>query len=494
MTQRQNYSLLLLLLASVVMNLVYTPYYNPLSCDTEVYRYVSLVMKKGGVPYRDVFDHKPPLIYFISYTGLFLGGWLQWIFNTLLAVLATLLFYRLGKKYRLAFPWLLPLLFNLMLRDFLICGTGGNTREYTTVLTLIFFCVLMGEQRWRYYILGFLAGLIFFFQQDQIFALIPFFIYALIRKEDIPLHHRIFGSAAGGLLVAAPIVLYFALNHALTPFWRDAFGFNFGWYTTAIKSSFGDHFRRVKQVLDAGNYEVPFLVAVSLGVGSLMWRSSNKRLVLTSLAAVILSISPEFMGGRGTMGTFYHYYLPLSATLCILLFCVFAFIKEPFLQERKAMGIFGVLVCTSVSYTFLQHITHLVPRKENHVVASPELVYLRQHPPGDYQLYEFGNHNYVCAYNEFRILAPSTWIYHHFWHFYANWDKDLSILGSIEQDLLRHRTAYIIDAITDPVEEFHDPAAFTSWRSFLLENYQQVPLTDTTGVTLWKWKELVNKE
>jgi len=492
MMQRQQYSLLLLLTGVVVLNLPYIPYYNPLSCDTEVYHYVSLVMKRGGIPYRDVFDHKPPLIYFVSYTGLFLGGWLQWLINTLLAMVATFLFFRLGKKYRLAFPWLLPLLFNLMLRDFLICGTGGNTREYTTVLMLIFFCVLMGEHSRRYYILGFLAGLIFFFQQDQVFALIPFFIYAFTRREDIPLRYRILGPAAGGLLVAAPVILYFAFHRSLTPFWRDAFGFNFGWYTTAVKSSFGDHLRRVKQVLDAGNYEVPFLVAMTLGISALVWRSSNKRLVLASLAAVVLSISPEFMGGRAQMGGFKHYYLALSSSLCILLFVVFAaFTEEPFLLGRKVMGIFGVLVCTSPAYTFLQHITHMTPRRENIVAVSPELDYLRQHPPGDHQLYEIGDHNYLYANNELRVLAPSVWVYN-FWGLYKDWDKDQAILRSIQQELLRYRTTYIINCSRNAASLMKEPV-IGAWDDFLKKYYQQVPLTDTTGVTLWEWKGAPDK-
>ncbi|MBN9379633.1 MAG: hypothetical protein J0H74_02630 [Chitinophagaceae bacterium] len=491
--QRPNYNLVGLLAASVVLNLPYTPYYNPLHCDTEIYRYVALVIKKGGVPYRDVFDHKPPLIYFINYTGLFLGGWLQWLINTLLAMLATLLFFRLGRKYRLAYPWLLPLLFNLMLRDILICGTGGMTREYTTVLLLIFFCVMMEEGRWRYYVLGILTGLTFFTQQEQVLALAPFFAYAFIRKDDhIPVGQRILGSVSGALLVTLPIILYFAFHHALEPFFRDAFGFNFGWYTTAIKSSFGDHLRRIKLVLDAGNYELPFLVAMTLGIGALVWfRSNSKWLIATSLAAVVLSISPEFMGSRGWIGgafAFYYYYIPLSASLSILLFSVFAFTEEPFLREKKAQGIFGILVCTSLCYTTLQHDTHLTPKKKHAVIASPPLNYLRQHPPGDYQLYELGNPGYVYAYNEFRILAPSKWVYHHFWETYKDWDKDQAILRSIEEDLLRHQTTYVIDFNTERAPSFLDPAAHAIWRSFLLEHYQQVPLKDTTGVILWKWK------
>jgi len=485
---RQNYILLLLLAAVTVLNIPFTPYYDLLSCDTETYRYVALVMKKGGVPYRDVFDHKPPLIYFISYTGLFFGGWLQWFVNTLLAMVATFLFFRLCRRYRLPYPWLLPLLFNLMLRDFLICGTGGNTREYTAVLTLIFFCVLMGEQRWRYYLLGFLAGLIFFFQQDQVFALIPFFIYSFIRREDnVSLRHRILDPAAGALLATAPIILYFALNHSLVPFWRDAFGFNFGWYTTAIKSSFGDHLRRVKQVLDAGNYEVPFLVAVVLGISALVFRSNNKRLILASLAAVVLSIIPEFMGGRGygPNGNFPHYFLPLSASVCILLFLVFVFTEEPFLQGKRAMSVFGVLVCISVGYTSLQHITHMTPRKEDSVVASPALDYLRQHPPVDYQLFEFGDHKYLCANNEFKALAPSEWVYG-FWRIYKDWDKDHAILLSIQENLLRHRTTYVIDCTRIPALQYKEPVTGI-WHAFL-EKYYQPVLTDTTGVTLWRWK------
>jgi hypothetical protein len=445
-------------------------------------------MLKGGVPYRDVFDHKPPLIYFISYLGLFLGGWLQWLFNVFLTLLASLLLFRLGRKYRLAYPWVPPLLFNLMLHDFLICGAGGITREYSAILLVIFFCLAIGRHRWRYYLLGFIAAFTFFLQQEELFALLPFLVYAFMRRENkISPGRRIMELAAGGFLVTAPVILYFAWHHALAPFWKDAFGFNFGVYTSTFSESLGGHLKRAKRVLDAGNYEVPALVIMTLGIASLAFRNSNKRLVLAALATVPLSIFPAFMGGRGGMGDFHDYYLPLSASLSILLFVVFAFTEESFLRERKAQGIFSILVCTSLSYTFIQHITHLTPVKKHPVVSSPELAYLRQHPPGDYQLYEFGDHEYVYAYNEFRILAPSVWVYHHLWALFDNWDSDRSILHSIEQDLLRHRTTYIIDCTGNPALQFKEPV-IGIWHAFLEKYYQQVPLEDPRGVTLWKWK------
>ena len=488
MMNRRDYTLLFLLAACVIINLPYIPYYNPLSCDTETYRYVSLVMQKGGVPYRDVFDHKPPLIYFLSYTNLFLGGWLQWILNTCFAGVATFLLYRLGKRYRCPRSWIVPLLFNLMLHDFLIIGTGGITREYTSILLVIFFYVMMGTHRLRWYVLGVLMASTFFLQQEQVLAFVPLLIYVLFgRSTDKTFGRRIMELAAGGVIVTVPIILYFALHHALQPFWRDAFGFNFGWYTTTFKETFGDHIKRVKRVLDLGNFEVPTLVILTLGISSLVFRHSNRRLLLAVLAAVPLSIIPAFMGGRGGMGDFHDYYLPLSASLSILLLTVFAFTEEPFLHTGKAQLLFGILVCTSLSYTFLQHITHLTPTRKNQIVDSPELNYLRQHPPGDYQLYEFGDHQYLCAYNEFRIQAPSIWVYHHLWALFDKWDEDHAILRSIQDDLLRHKTMYIIDCSPNPALQFRQPV-LGLWHAFLEKYYEQVPLEDSTRVGLWKWK------
>ncbi len=59
----------------------------------------------------------------------------------ILVLLATGLFFKPASDTSLPFPWLLPLLFNLMLRDFLITDGIGMTREYTTIFQLIFFCV-----------------------------------------------------------------------------------------------------------------------------------------------------------------------------------------------------------------------------------------------------------------------------------------------------------------------------------------------------------------
>jgi hypothetical protein len=484
---RENYSLLFLLAAALLLSTFYIPAYNPLLGDKEIYRYVGQLIGKGGLPYRDVFDHKPPLIFVLYWASLLIGNWGLWLIDTIITLLATGLFFRVARKYRLPFPWLLPLLFNLMLRDHLICYGMGMTREYTALLMLLFFCVLMSRQKQRFFFLGFLCGLTFFMQQDQVLQLIPFFFYAFRSRDKQPLFRRIFSTGIGFLSVALPVIVYFAVNHALGWFWRDAFAFNFGWYTTAMKESLGDHLRHAKHVLDYGNYEPVALVSVILGLCALYFRNRNKPLVLAALIAAFLSVSPEFMGGRSAASDFTHYYLPLAATLPILLFCVFAFTDAPLLQDPAAMAVYGFLVCASLTYTALQHGTHLVPAKNDISVTTPPMQYLRQHRPGDYQYYNFGNIIFDHAYNEFGILAPSPWVYQHFWKLFTQWDEDHTILHSIGQDLLRHRTTFIMDN-SDHEPAFLDTAAASWWHAFLRENYQPVIVCDSNRVTLWKYK------
>ena len=352
---------------------------------------------------------------------------------------------------------MLPLLFNLMLRDFLICDGIGMTREYTALFQLLFFCVIWGKYRYRDFLAGLLCALVFFMQQDQVLFLLPFLIYTLLSNDPAPLLYRLLRLGAGFGTILIPIIVYFAWHHSLSYFWEDAFQFNFAWYT-AQKKSFGDHFRTVKHVLDASNYELPFMIATTLGVGALFLQSRKKGLLIAALAGVALSLSAEFLGARPQEADFGYYFVPLAASLPILLLPVFAFSEDKILRNGKAQLIYGFLLCCSLSYTALQHATHLTPRSETPLMQLPALTIICANTtPADYQLYTIGNTGFIYAYNEFRILSPSRWIYHHFWKWYDRWDADQTILHSIGADLLRYHTRYIWMDYNE-VSRFRNPA------------------------------------
>jgi hypothetical protein len=491
---KRNIGLWFALAASLLLSRMYLPAYNVISGDKEIYRYIGRVILKGGVPYRDVFDHKPPLIYFLNAAEILLGGdWAQWTIDAILALLATGCFYGVCRRHRLPFPWLLPLLFNLMLRDHLLCLGMGMTREYTAMLLLIFFSVTMTKSRFRFYILGLLGGLTFFTQQDQVLALLPFSLYAFLPREDnAPLGRRLGASAAGFATVTLPVLLYFAVNHSLDSFWQDAFLFNLGPYTHTLKESNWDHWRKIKATLDQGNYEMAAMVSMTIGVGALFFRHANKRLLVLSLLAVFLSISTEFMGGRDLRPMIYdmgftHYFLPLSASLPILLFVVFAFTEEPVLRDAKVQALFGVLLCASLAYTDIQHGLNLRLREtRNFTASSPVVKHLLQRRPGDYQYFAFFNDDATYVYNQLGTIGPGRFVYQHMYILYDNWDADHRLLKEIEQSLLQHQTHYVLDY--GFAKYFRDQSAFAEWHSFLLQYYVPVDIKDAPYAILWKWK------
>jgi len=490
MSYRLNYGLFFVLGASLLLSFAFCPPFDLIGNDKEFFKYTGMAILKGQVPYRDFFDHKTPVIYFINAAGAFLGPWGLWLINTVCAGVITWLFYRLCLQYRLTYPWLLPLLFNLMIRNNLVSSGMHLTREYSTFFVMLFFCVMMGKYRYSYFLLGLLTALTFFTQQDQVLLLIPLLLYVFLEgKTDTPFI-RFSRLSAGFLSITALIFLYFAYNRSLGCFWQDAFQFNFSYYIRE-KKSLWDHFRTIKRVLDNINFEVPFMTALVLGISSLFLQNKKKPLVIAAILALLLSMSSELLGGRyeglALPMDFGFYFLPLSATVCILLFMVFAFAGNRILTDGNAQLPYALLLCAGLTYSDLQHFTNLRRRKDQPQANRAELLFLRHQKLTDYQLYIMLDEAYAYYYNELKILSPSPWLYQQFWLWYSNWDKDQRLIQGIGRDLLRHNTTYVL---SDPkiVDEMRIPSNRDWWMAFLREYYEPVIVPGNQYTILWKRK------
>jgi hypothetical protein len=488
----RRYTFPLLATASLLLSFCYCPRYDVGISDKEIFTYCGWAITKGLVPYRDFIDHKPPLIYFAHWLGLLSGGvWGLWTLNAGLALLATFFLFDTCRRCKAPFPWLPPLLFNLMLRDNLISEGTNLTREYTAFFYIFFFCLLLSNYRYRHFGMGLLAGLTFFMQQDQLFPLLPFFVYVLFPIDRGAAQKRIFSIAAGFLSVAIPLIVYFAIHGALLDFWQQAFLFNMHTYTAQPKS-FGDHFRSIKRVLDAGNYELPFMISLIMGLTALVWKGEKKGLILAALAGMLLTMSPEFLGGRfnghAAVIDYVYYFLPLSASVAVLVAVVFIFGDKYLPRPSIARLPIVVLLIASLGYTVLQHGTHLPRRDQDPYLNTPERQYLRAYPPGNYQLFIMQEEDLIGCYYEFRILAPSRWIYQHFWSWYDNWDADGRIFRSIGQDLLDHHTTYVL-VNTEKLATFRNQRDYDWWMNFMKAHYRQLDLPDHPHSRLWMLKD-----
>lgn len=98
--------------------------------DSSVFSYVARVILNGGMPYRDAFDHKGPLIYLINVVGLLISDWKGiWVIEVVTLFSTFFIMYRIARLF-VSRIWSLLIL----LTSSCLLGTfykGGNlTEEY----------------------------------------------------------------------------------------------------------------------------------------------------------------------------------------------------------------------------------------------------------------------------------------------------------------------------------------------------------------------------
>jgi hypothetical protein len=210
------------------------------SRDSGVFLYVGWRILNGELPYLNVWDHKPPVIYYLDAFGLSLtpdSTWGVWWIEVLFLFAAAALLYALVKRLFGLFPAILTSFFWLFTLIYILDG-GNITEEYPLVmqfgaLLLFFISERNGKYGWRGFLIGFLAGLAFFTRQTSIGIFLAIGIYLLVarlwKRDFRRLAYELLPMLAGGLLVVALIAIYFKANGALGLLWNNAFVYNFAY-------------------------------------------------------------------------------------------------------------------------------------------------------------------------------------------------------------------------------------------------------------------------
>jgi 4-amino-4-deoxy-L-arabinose transferase-like glycosyltransferase len=234
-----------------------SPWNMPLTYrDSGVFLYAGWRILNGEIPYRDFWDHKPPVIFYINALGQLITNhsrWGVWLLEFLVVCLAAYIGFRLVRKFLDTYPAVFSLFLWLLTLAFVIEG-GNLTTEYALLfqfaaLWMIYDSDKPGFPNWRWFLVGILGGLAFFTKQTTIGIWIAIVLYLTIQR----LYSRqakhwikeIVIIAAGGLMICAGVVMFFALNGALERFWSAAFQFNF-----VYSSSIGGIGDRLKPILE----------------------------------------------------------------------------------------------------------------------------------------------------------------------------------------------------------------------------------------------------
>ena len=316
--------------------------------DSGIYLYIGREVLNGKTIYRQVWEHKPPFIFYINALGLLLGkgsGWGVWgievafLFSTLL-----LSFLTLRRKVQPIASLLLTMAAFLTSFQYM---SGNFTEEYALLFqAAILFIFLSNQFREKeltnYFTIGLLTGIVFNIKQTYIDVTIAIGILMLIEMfvEKRWINIKSIAYLGVGFLIPSVIVLFvMAHNGVVRDWWQTAFIYNFAY------SDIGPS-ERVKALTDIFriNSKYPFFVLTFLAwIGSLIYlgvasfahmikffssRNGKRVSLFGAIFFTLLLLAGKFMGTQPGLGMIESIVLSLAG-LCLSLFLFFSFFVKP---------------------------------------------------------------------------------------------------------------------------------------------------------------------
>jgi len=321
--------------------------------DAGVFLYVGDQVLNGGIPYLDVWDHKPPVIYFINAFGLLVGGgsvWGVWLLEFLALYSAALVGFVLMRRAFGVLPAVVATVV-WVLSIGLLHTYGNLTEEFAlplifAVLYLFWEAEKRGSYHWRGFLIGALAAVCFLLKPNVVSVPLSIGILLLIafgsrrwRSAAANLSTVVLGAAC----VVAAVLVYLAANNALSAFVEQVVRYNLVYPTTTLYSKLDSLFVGLSALSRSG-LAVIGLAAWVAGV-LLVWRrredvQSVKPLLYVCLIALPLEFLLTAILGR-PYTHYYYAWLPVLAVL-VAFFCYY--VMTGFAPAVKAFKVGRVVV------------------------------------------------------------------------------------------------------------------------------------------------------
>lgn len=290
--------------------------------DSGVFLYFGWRILNGAIPYRDIWDHKPPMIFYINALGLFLANnsrWGVWLLEVTALFFAGYFCFKLISKVFGKFAAVIGLIiWFLTLPSFFY---GGNlTTEYTLPLQFAslwaFYKLLHNDKKILWFLIGIMGGVAFFTKQTAIGVWLAIFIFQILLNlkpacwKKLMTEMAIYG--AGFMSVLVVWVLLFALNGSLASFWQDAFLYN-----TSYINSISGFWPKIQLLYANIKYQFPphlpqFILAgfiIGLILMTIPKLRNDKRNTLIGLLMLDLFFELIFIGLSGR--NYQHYFMTM---------------------------------------------------------------------------------------------------------------------------------------------------------------------------------------
>jgi len=331
--------------------------------DINIYFTIGKGIWFDKVIYKDLFDHKGPLIFFIygigylisntSFLGMFIIQVLVQFIGLYFSYLTLKLF--LNRNLSLILALLVPL-FVLVYN-----GNGGAAEEFIFVFQVISFYYFLhyfkkdnAEHPPKYM---FIHGIMFSFAFYIKFNLVILWFFPIILIQLFILYKQLYSNfianvlnfISGFLLITLPLLIYFYFNNALIDFWNSYFQFNFIYGELKISSVkdyvLGITVQIIREII--GHYIIYSFII--LGILFFVF-SSVLKLKIGRLIILLSSVTSIFVivSTRVLLDYYLVPFLVFSLTGCI---CFGLLLEKKISADiRKPFFMIAFLVCILIGF------------------------------------------------------------------------------------------------------------------------------------------------
>lgn len=369
--------------------------------DSEVYMYTASQWLDGKVLYKEVFDHKGPLMYVFDALGLLMfngnpiGVWI--VQSVFLLLCFNFLFRYFVKEHDLASSLIAILFFISWFYRFM--SIGDNIPEiFALGFVALSIGIFLRSRRninvYNSFFLGISCMGLFLLKPNLVVLTIPICIYyfSIIRSMYLRFIFLI-AAVLGALFLSMPFLIYLWKNEALLDAYDAIWKFNLQ-YIGDNKLSF---FESIHQLFFTPLNKFLIFIFLLIPVKCLLVRRVNG-LGLTFMATLLFSICFLIgISGRGFESL--HYLLPL-APFCFILF--FDFFDK---NQKLLKGAFLLLG----AFFLYPGIKDLLTQKPKIVKDLSEVIYLNQVRNRAEDIFVIGNSSSIYRLTELK--SPCRYFY-----------------------------------------------------------------------------------
>lgn len=342
--------------------------------DEGIYQVIGTSLNNGKLLYREIFDNKPPLLYWL-YSFFDSDQFAIRLASLIGGLLSIVIFYFLSKKLfknNNNIHYLTTLIFAILYGLPIFEGNIANAENFM-LLPILASSFLIVTQK-RFFIAGVLLGIAFLFKIVAIFDFSAFLVFCFILNfNSIKKYIKLFNIFIGFSLPIVLVALFFITNNAFVDF---------------IKATFITNISYVSYANKIGN--IPFLLFAKLILlGGFIFYIFKRRKKINETTLFIFiwfgfSIFNTFFSQR----PYSHYVLVLLPALCLMIGLVL------FERNKKIIAIFLIITLLAIIKVFgipnfkknINYYQNFISYLKNDITTTSYQTFFDRNTPVDYEV------------------------------------------------------------------------------------------------------------